>query len=53
MPSWPGEWVQVLLHAIVQVWQPFHLLVLSTAENYRFGRFSLYGNSIVRPSCQL
>ena len=31
--SWPGEWVQVDLHAIVHVWQPMHRLMLKTAAN--------------------
>ena len=53
MYSWPLEKVQVLLQAIVQVWQPMQRLVLKTNANCRRGCFSSYGKVIARPSCQL
>jgi hypothetical protein len=40
MDSWPFEKVQVLLHAIVQVWQPMQRLMLKTNANCRRGCFS-------------
>jgi len=35
--SWPLEKVQVLLHAIEQVWQAMQRLMLNTNANWRSG----------------
>src|SRR3990170_361294 len=53
MYSWPRLKVQVLLHAIVQVWQPMQRLMLKTAGNCRRGCRSGKRYAIFRPSCQL
>ena len=52
MNSWPLPQVQVLLHAMVQLWQAMHLFVSMIIENCRCGRAPSCGYSISRPSCQ-
>src|SRR3972149_4424092 len=53
MYSWPFPEVQVVLQAIVQVWQAIHLLISKTAAICFRGLTSSYQYSMYRPSCQL
>src|SRR3989304_4590243 len=53
MYSVPLPLVHVVLHAIVHVWHPMHLLMSKTALTWRFGRDSAYSYAIERFSCQL
>ena len=52
LPLIPLENVQVLLQAIVQVWQPMQRLMLKMKANCWSGYAASYGYSISRPSCQ-